>query len=598
MKQITDLINTKKVEVALALSISFVEPKRTLALNLLLMHCTNEGELKLSEKIAEYLGRNLNVLEYKIIVKRLRADGHIDKFKEVALKLSEPDRTELLNTAFYIYANRYLDNRWDSEENRMLDTANLMTEPKRTQALSYLLSRYLRETYYFDRCEAVVTALGRKLSADELNNFYKSAFKSLRERSTYQDYFKMCLEIMKLMNATDYEKCLEQLLHYCLANKQIERIIKLSAILKEPRRTASLNIVLDHYLVSGDQNKAIKITDLMSEPQRTIILNSLLDNYVAAGDLPLALAVAALLGKSLDDNQIRRILDKMIDDKKLDGALEKVEMVKEKYHQSQLLKKIFAGFIELGWFEKAYNVVRVMHNNDDKTAAAKTIFELVFERENWLEMTKQSAELMAEPDKAVALKKSYERCLLKGRERTIVLFFKDRAMENGEFNQMLKRINSQSLRPLYVSEIKEMKAILNAKQIEILLKTLTNKAIKNNDLGYLKTVAPHLSFADKIKAFEKLAKLYIDKGLLGKAREVLRETNEKPNPSDLAIILKKSIKEGWYEQAQEVAKLLGTEISKDDLRIILNKCLKECSKKVVNENWIRDAETVAKLLLK
>ena len=571
MKKITALLTGGNIDIAIALTISMLEPKKTLALNTVLMHCLQEADFKHAEKVVSLLNRDLSNFELKIFVDKDLERRYFNGAKEISLKMSEPNRTKNLVLIYHHYSNLFFNNGWHDRGKEILEIINLMAEPSRTSYQDDFFEGHLRHDFFVGQIVGLSRVMNRIIKIEELNRAFKSLYNMLTRRDNDSNSnFDYALEIIKLMPKPDRIKSRDLLLGHYLQKPRIDRLNKLAELLEEPELSATLNIIFNHQLAEKNEEAAIKTADKMIEPYRSIILGNYLNEYVSNGLYEKSLAIAGLMNKELDTYQLYRITRVLIEQKYLEKAWELAKKLNDSTLKSQILNQLFERDLAKGYFGKAYEFAMIMRDEKDKTKAAHALFNKVIVATQWLSLCGDLPKLFTEADRPTIIKKVQARGLNEGNLMQIVNFFKDGGLDKINFDKLQKRVLAGNL---VVSDFQDLLPILSGAQKSLFLATCVNLAIKSGNLGFLKKLQPFISEKEKITACKKMAHTLVRAGELDKAKLTLQLVGGTVSQSDLEIILKKNIADGLYDEACEVAVLLGIELTLVDLDTILKKCL-------------------------
>jgi|GEM_PF-3084820 len=571
MTKITALLTEGKIDIAIALTISMLEPKKALALNTILMYCLQEADLKHAEKVVSLLNRNLSNFELKIFVDKYLEQRHLKGAQEASLKMSEPDRTKNLVLIYHHYSNLFFNNGWHDRGKEILDIINLMTEPSRTTCLDDFLEGHLRHDYFVGQIVGLAQVMNRTLKTTELNRAFKSLHNSLIRRDNDNNlYFDYAINIIRLMPKSDRVKSRDLLLTHYLQKQKIDRLNRLVELLEEPELTATLNIIFNLQVTNKDDEGAVKTANKMSEPHRSTFLNNYLNDYANNGLYDKSVSVASLLGKGLEYYQLYRITSALIDQKYLEKAWEMAKKLNDDTLKSQILNQLFERDLAKGYLAKAYEFVAMMRDEKDKTKAAQALFNKVIVATQWLSLCGDLPKLFKEVDQPAIIKKVQVRGLNEGNLVQIVNFFKDSGLDKTDFDKVLKRV---SVGNLFIGDFQDLLPILSVTQKSLFLAACVNIAVKNGNLDFLKKLLPFISEKQKIAACKKMANILVRAGNLDKVKLTLQLVGGTVSQSDLKIILKRNIANGLYYDACKVAALLGVELTLIDLDTILRQCL-------------------------
>lgn len=581
MKKINDLLTEGKIDLAIALTISMLEPKKTLALNLILMHCLQEAYLKHAEKVTVLLNKKLSNFELKIFVDKDLEQRNFKGAKEAALKMSEPDRTKYLVLVYDQYASRFFNERRYDCGPEILEIINFMTEPSRTTCSDDFVESYLRYEQFACRIVGVSQTMGRTLKNTELNRAFKILYDFLTRRGYDENsYFDSAIDIIELMPRLDKIKNRDLLLAHYLQKRKIDRLIKLSELLEEPELLATLKIIFDLQVIEKNEAGAIKTADKMSEPHRSTVLNNYLNDYVNSGLYERAVAVATVMEKKLENYQLYRIIHALINQKYLDKAWELAKKLNDDTLKSQILNQLFESNLAKDYLGEAYKFALLMPDENNKSKAAQALFDKVIVATNWLSLCKDLPKLFKEADQPAIIKKVQARYLNEGTLVQIANSFRGSGLDKTDFDKVLKKITASDL---FVGDFQDLLPVLSVNQKNSFLMTCVKYAIKIGSLDFLKKLLPFISEKQKITSCRKIARSLIRAGNLDLAKSALQLISEIISQTDLEIILKKNITDGFYYDACKVAALLGTELTLSDLDIILRKCLETRSQEGVDE---------------
>ena len=574
MKKIQQFLEEGKIDIALALSISLQEPKRTLALNIILARCVSDFDFSRSLKAAGFLGRDLNNFELKIIFRGILSKNYpnLDLAKQTALKMTEPDKSDALAIVFNYYALSIFSNNRYEDESKIFDLTSSMIELERLKFLTKMLDYYLSKTCCVERVKQTAEALGRELTQSEISNYFTLSFNEFAKRGdNYQVLYYEMVAMINLSNKANKAKFLSLLLGACIKKNVIAFILEISEELIEPEKTAALSIVFNYYLSKKEDKKAMETADKMSEPQRSVLLQNFMESYIQDGAHNSVKNVAAIMGRKVEQRELYRTVNRLADKGKFENVLDMISEIQDYQSRDILLKRIFNGFIHLGHYGLALKAVKVFSDREEQFKLAETLFNHVIVSDRWLAETKEVADLMSEPEKSAALIKVSSRYINEGDPADLVSLFGDKGLSEKEFRQFLKRAGNKEI---IMPHILRNCSILNKTQKKDYLGILFSQALNRKFFGVASEIIEHMTGSEKENAAKNLRNKLVNLGEFNQAKALMEHWKGQLSESELNILLKKRIQAGCYAHANEIATLLGTKLSQHDLETIMQFCLK------------------------
>lgn len=592
MKEMTDYLPGGNLDLGIALAIFMPEPKRTLALNTILIHCLQESSLKYAEKVATLLGRKLNDLELKIIVDRYLKDLLMVDAKEASSKMLEPNRTRNLVLVYQKYYHLFFSNGWSEKRDDVIDAINLMTEPSRTIKFNDFFEGHLKRPAFANRIIELSKAINRTLTASDLQKAFDILYKSLID-SDGNSHFYDLINILSLMGAPDKINNRDLLLEYCLKKQSIEYLKKLTELLEEPDLTATLNIIFNLQFTKNDNDGAIKTADKMSEPFRSVILNRYFNDYVSKGLSEKAEKLAAMMGVKIQERHWLIMAKSLLDQKDDEAAWGIAKKLDDNNLKTQILNQSFKDYLAKGWYQRAYERVFIMQDENSKVEAAQALFDKVIVAPQWLSLCGSLPPLFKEVSRPPIIKKTQARYLDEGNVAQIALAFKGDILNKTYFDKLLNRIEAGNLLD---KDFQELFPVLSEQQKSDYLMICAKFFIRNNR-PELSSLLPLITEDQKAEYCREIAEDYVEAGNYPRATLTLRLINETVSEADLKIVLRKNIADGLYREAVEIAGLLKVELTLDDLGTILKSSLENGNKSSAPHDRMKIAMDLAEIIV-